>query len=185
MEYALIGTVREILNGPILPADIDARDDLTGAHTAKSGVLRLDEEAKRALRFRHSLSCFILEIDGLGTVAETHGQRRAECVLQDTGMILRHSVRATDVVCRLDEERFLLITPRLDAPSAEAVGERIRQRVSRHRFPVPGSAALALTASVGVAAIAGTGAGAETLIARANEALEVARTAGGNRVVLG
>jgi two-component system, cell cycle response regulator len=185
MEYALIGTVREILDGPIFPADIDGRDELTGVHNTKSGVLRLDQEAKRALRFRHSLSCFILEIDGLWAVAETHGQRRAECVIQDTGTILRHCVRATDVVCRLDAERFLLITPRLDAPSAQAVGERIRRRVQRHRFPVPGSAALALTASVGVAAVAGPGSGAETLIQRAMDALEAARSGGGDRVALG
>src|SRR5438093_3790986 len=117
MEYPLMGTVRQILEGPIVPADIDGRDELTGVYDTKSGVLRLDEEAKRALRFRHSLSCFILEIDGIKEVAETHGQRRAECVLQDTGTILRHNMRATDVVCRLDAERFLLITPRLDAPS--------------------------------------------------------------------
>jgi two-component system cell cycle response regulator len=185
MEHALIGAVRQILEGPVFPADIDARDELTGTHNAKSGVLRLDEEAKRALRFRHTLSCFVLEIDGLGAVAETHGQRRADCVLQDTGTILRNSVRSTDVVCRLDDRRFLLITPRLDAPSAESLGDRIRQRVSRHRFPVPQGAALALTASVGVAAVTGTGGGAETLIQRAMDALEAARSAGGDRVALG
>ena len=185
MEYPLIGTVRQILDGPIVPADIDGRDELTGAYDTKSGVLRLDEEARRALRFRHSLSCFILEVDGLKAVAETHGHRRAECVIQDIGTILRHSVRSTDVVCRLDAERFLLITPRLDAPSAQAVSERIRQRVHRHRFPVPGSVALALTVSVGVAATAGPGSGAETLIQRSMDALQAAQSAGGDRVALG
>ena len=88
MEYPLMGTVRQILEGPIVPADIDGRDELTGVYDTKSGVLRLDEEARRALRFRHSLSCFILEVDGLKAVAETHGQRRAECVIQDIGTIL-------------------------------------------------------------------------------------------------
>jgi diguanylate cyclase (GGDEF)-like protein len=185
MEHALIVTVRQILEGPVFPADIEARDALTGVHDTRSGVLRLNEEARRALRFRHSLSCFIVEIDGLASVADAHGQRRTDCVLQDTGTILRHCVRGTDVVCRLDAERFLLITPRLDARSAEALGERIRQRIHRHRFPVPGSAALALTVSVGVAAAAGSGSGAETLIQRSLDALEAARSAGGNRVVLG
>src|ERR1700724_2208137 len=110
MEHALLGTVRQILAGPTIAADLDALDELTGAHNSKSGVLRLDAEAKRALRFRHSLSCFILEIDGLSAIVETHGQRRADHVLQDVGTILRHSMRGTDIVCRLDADRFLLIT---------------------------------------------------------------------------
>ena len=37
------------------PADINGRDELTGVHDTKSGVLRLDEEARRVaaqIRFR-------------------------------------------------------------------------------------------------------------------------------------
>ena len=178
MEYPLMGTVRQILAGPIVPADIDGRDELTGAYDTKSGVLRLDEEARRALRFRHSLSCFILEVDGLKAVAETHGHRRAECVIQDIGTILRHSVRSTDVVYRLDAERFLLITPRLDAPSAQAVSERIRQAVSATPIRFEDGIAILVTVSIGC-----TGGGDERLVERADAALYAAKKAGRDRTV--
>jgi diguanylate cyclase (GGDEF)-like protein len=185
MEHALIESVRQILDGPTFGADLDALDELTGAHNAKTGVLRLDVEAKRALRFRHSLSCFIVEIDGLSAVVETHGRRRVDHVLQDVGTILRHTVRASDLVCRLDTERFLLITPRLDVHAAESLGNRIRQRIARHRFPLPEGGALALTASVGVSSVGGPACGAEVLIQRALDAVMAAIGAGGNRVAIG
>jgi diguanylate cyclase (GGDEF)-like protein len=185
MEHALIGTVRQILDGPVFQGDVDVLDELTGAHSARAGVLRLDQETRRALRFRHSLSCFVLEIDGLTTVIQTHGRRRADHVLQDVGTILRHSVRATDIVCRLDAERFLLVTPRLEAAAAEALAERIRIKVARHRFPVPGGNALALTATIGVACVGDTSGGADALIHRAFNALAAARSAGCDRVALG
>lgn len=185
MEHELLDTVQEILAGPPFARRVPVLDELTGAYAARTGVLRLDEEVERALRYRHSLACFILEIDTLDAVRQTHGQPRIDCVLQDIGSILRHTVRVSDVVCRLDPDRFLLITPRQDARAAQALAERIRLRITRHRFPVPGGAALTLTASVGIAAIGTAPAGAAALVQRALEALDAARAAGGNQVALG
>src|SRR5947209_8386838 len=148
MKHAILDTVREILSGPDFAISVPVLDELTGTYAPRFGVLRLAEEAERALRYRHSLSCFILDVDHLDSVNRTHGESRGDRVLQDVGTILRHSVRSSDVVCRLDGDRFLLITPRLDACAAEALAERVRQRVARHRFPVPGGGALNLTASL-------------------------------------
>src|SRR5260370_21676487 len=83
MEYALLETVREILVGPSIGANAPALDELTGAYATRYGVLRLHEEAERALRYRHSLSCFILDIDGLETINLAHGKSRGDPVLQD------------------------------------------------------------------------------------------------------
>jgi two-component system, cell cycle response regulator len=185
MEHVLLDTVREILAGPKFARSAPVLDELTGTYATRFGVLRLDEEVERAVRYRHSLSCFILELDHLGEVSRTHGQGRVDCVLQDIGSILRHAVRASDIVCRLDGDRFLLITPRQDAPAAQALADRIRLRITRHRFPVPGSPALSLTASVGVASVGSGAAGAAALLQRALDALDTARAAGGNQVALG
>src|SRR5690348_15392756 len=178
MEQGLLETVREILAGPTFARTAPVLDELTGTYATRFGVLRLDEEVERALRYRHSLSCFVLHIDQLAEVNMTHGSARADRVLQDVGGILRHAVRGNDLVCRLDDERFLLITPRQDARAAEALAERIRQRVARHRFPVPGASALALTASLGIASVASGPEAAVLLLHRALDALAAARAAG-------
>jgi diguanylate cyclase (GGDEF)-like protein len=185
MENVLLETVREILAGPKFARSAPVLDELTGTYATRFGVLRLDEEVERAVRYRHSLSCFILEIDHLADIGQTHGPARVDCVLQDIGSILRHAVRASDIVCRLDGDRFLLITPRQDAAAAQALADRIRLRITRHRFPVPGGHALSLTASVGVAAVGGGIVGAAALIQRALDAVGAARAAGGNQVALG
>ncbi len=185
MEQVLLDTVREILAGPKFARAAPVLDELTGTYATRYGVLRLDEEVERAIRYRHSLSCFVLEIDRLAAVGDSHGPARVDCVLQDVGTILRHAVRASDVVCRLDAHRFLLITPRQDAGAAQALADRIRLRITRHRFPVPGRGALCLTASIGVAGADSGGAGASALLERALDALSAARSAGGNQVALG
>ena len=185
MEQVVLDTVREILAGPTVARGAPALDELTGTYATRFGVLRLDEEVERALRYRHSLSCFVLEIDQLVEVNQDHGNARGDRVLQDVGTILRHAVRASDLVCRLDAQRFLLITPRLEAPAAEALAERLRQRVARHRFPVPGGTALSVTASIGVARVGSDPVDAVILVHRALDALEAARAAGGDRLALG
>jgi two-component system cell cycle response regulator len=180
MEQALLATVREILAGPSVGTGVIDLDELTGVYAASFGVRRLAEEVERALRYQHPLSCFILEPDGLEAVNQQHGPARGDRVLQDVGAILRHAARAADVACRLDGSRFLVITPRLDLMGARAQAEKFRERVARHRFPVPGCPALSLTASCGVASVSEDTASAESLLDQALEALAEARTAGGN-----
>jgi diguanylate cyclase (GGDEF)-like protein len=185
MEQMLLDTVKEILAGPTFARSAPVRDELTGAYATRFGVLRLDEEVERAIRYRHSLSCFVLGLDQLAEVKQTHGNTRGDRVLQDVGALLRHAVRVNDLVCRLDADRFLLITPRLDAAAAQALAERIRQRVARHRFLVSSGPALTLTASIGIACVGSGPAAAVALIHHALDALAAAREAGGNQVALG
>jgi diguanylate cyclase (GGDEF)-like protein len=158
---------------------------LTGVYSAGFGVRRLQEEAVRALRYRHPLSCFVLTLDQFAAVSEQHGPARGDRILQDVGAMLAHAARPSDVVCRLAGDQFLLVTPRLDTPAARAQAERACQRVARHRFPVPGGPALVLTASCGVASIGPDVVDAAALIERALAALTTAKAGGGDRVETG
>jgi diguanylate cyclase (GGDEF)-like protein len=185
MEQAVLATVRQILADPTAGTGAAALDELTGVYSAGFGVRRLQEEAERALRYRHPLSCFVLTLDQFAAVNEQHGPARGDRILQDVGAMLSHAARPSDVVCRLASDQFLLISPRLDTPAARAQAERACQRVARHRFPVPGGPALSLTASCGVAGVCPEVAGAEALIARALAALTTAKGSGGDRVATG
>jgi diguanylate cyclase (GGDEF)-like protein len=185
MEHELVTRVREILAEPNTAAGAATLDELTGVYSASFGVRRLAEETERALRYQHALSCIVLDLDRLQAVNTEHGPARGDRVLQDVGAILRHAARPSDIVCRLGGGQFLLITPRVDAPAAQALAERFRQRVARHRFPVPGGAALSLTASCGVAAVQDPITSPEALVAGALEALVRAKRAGGDQVAVG
>lgn len=183
MEQTVLAVVREILAGPSVAAGVIELDELTGAYAVGFGARRLADEVGRAVRYRHPLSCFLLQPDGLEAVTQQHGAARGDRVLQDVGAILRHAARPADVVCRLDVGLFLVITPRLDEKGARAQAEKIRERVARHRFPVPGGAALTLTASCGIASVAENADTAEALLSAALESLAAARS-GGDRAVL-
>ena len=99
--------------------------------------------------------------------------------------ILCHGARSTDLVAHLEGGQFLLITPRLTEREAQAQADRMRQRIARHRFPIPGGPALTLTASFGVAGLRAEDGGAIDLLIRALDRVADAKLAGGNQVSIG
>lgn len=82
-------------------------------------TFKLDEEFKRAQRFRHPLSCVMLGFDGQ---AENH-------VLRELAGIFLQFSRDTDVLGRFDESSFLFLLPHTGPDGAQVMATRIRERV--------------------------------------------------------
>ncbi len=82
---------------------------------------KLDEEFKRAQRFRHPLSCVMLGFDG---------QAENE-VLRELASIFLQSSRDTDVLGRFDESSFLFFLPYTGPDGAEVMAARIREQVEK------------------------------------------------------
>jgi diguanylate cyclase (GGDEF)-like protein len=80
---------------------------------------KLDEEFKRAQRFRYPLSCVMLGFDG----------QAAEAVLRQLAAIILGSSRDTDVLGRFDESSFLFLLPHTGPDGAGIMAGRIRESV--------------------------------------------------------
>jgi diguanylate cyclase (GGDEF)-like protein len=185
VELAL-ETWKERLEGRPPVHLMETTDPLTQVGSCPYGLHRLDEEVARAVRFGHALSCLVVDLDDFTAINGAHGQVRGERVLQDVASILSHGIRSTDVIARLEADRFLVVTPRLNAQGAHALGERMLAKLRRHRFPMPGGPPLELTATISTATCGG-GVASETLdlLQRALEALGRGKQLGGNQVVNG
>ena len=81
---------------------------------------KLDEEFKRAQRFRHPLSCVMLGFDG---------QAENEVLRELAGIFLQFS-RDTDILGRFDESSFLFLLPYTGPDGAAIMAERIREQVA-------------------------------------------------------
>ena len=158
-------------------------DPLTGAYNRRTFHEIAEREMSRARRAGQPLSVIMLDIDHFRAVNEQHGHRAGDQVLQRIGEILRASLRKEDMLVRFGGEEFLVWLPDVPGPGAVVVAGRVRKSVAAEEIDVGGQK-IALTVSAGVAARLDEGPeSVDRLVARAEEALMLAKRRGRNRVV--
>lgn len=94
----------------------------------KIGIVELlDNEMKRANRYKHPLSIIYVRIDAFLFIDEVHGVGGSELVLQTLAIILKNETRDVDFIGRLSEDTFVVILPATSEPSAMNVSQRIKE----------------------------------------------------------
>ncbi len=137
----------------------------------------LDVEILRARRQQQDLGVILLDVDYFKAINDTYGHKSGDSVLVQFAEILRTNVRATDVVGRWGGEEFLIICIGTDLVGAEALAEKLRERVSENTFTIDDK----VTASFGVSAFL-DGDTSDSLLERADRALYQAKSVGRNCV---
>lgn len=164
---------------------LSKQDPLTGLANRRTFDMMFDLEWRRALRAQLPLSLIMIDVDWFKAYNDHYGHQRGDEVLKRIGEAIREAVkRAGDEPARYGGEEFVVILPAADAEGAFHVAEGIRANVESlaivHEHAPQGPN---LTVSVGVATARPTVAdNPSTLIARADQALYRAKSAGRNRV---
>ncbi len=125
-------------------------------------------------------SLVICDIDYFKRINDTYGHQAGDDALITFARVLKQLARDGDMVARYGGEEFVLLCTNCDNASATNRAEEIRKTIER--TPIPSLRNNCLTASFGVTEIQG-GDCAETLLARADRALLLAKDTGRNRVV--
>ena len=158
-------------------------DPLTGAYNRRTFHEIAEREMSRARRAGQPLSIIMLDIDHFRAVNEKHGHRNGDLVLQRLAEVLRKALRKEDMLVRYGGEEFLVLLPEVPGPGAVIVAGRLRKAVASEELEA-GDLKLPVTVSAGVAARLDEGPeSVDTLVARAEEALALAKRRGRNRVV--
>jgi diguanylate cyclase (GGDEF)-like protein len=99
--------------------------------------------------------------------------------------VLRHELRASDILARYGGEEFIACLPDTEPSAARVAAERIRSNLESSAVQVTQGegAVLRVTASIGIAAVSAGSESLERLIERADRALYDAKNGGRNRVV--
>ncbi|TXC67314.1 diguanylate cyclase [Piscinibacter aquaticus] len=98
--------------------------------------------------------------------------------------IARHGVRLTDWLARYGGEEFCPVMPDTDLDTAARVAERVRSQVAVADIRALDQRRVALTVSIGVAALAAPADSPLSLVQRASEAVMAAKRGGRNRLVV-
>jgi diguanylate cyclase (GGDEF)-like protein/PAS domain S-box-containing protein len=128
----------------------------------------------------HPGSLIICDIDHFKRINDTYGHQAGDDALITFGEILKRLARDGDLVARYGGEEFVLLCANCDNASATSRAEEIRRTVAS--TPIASLRNNCMTASFGVTEIQ-HGDTDETLLARADRALLLAKDTGRNRVV--
>ena len=160
-------------------------DALTGLVGERAFRSALQAELRRARRYGHPVAIALFDLDGFGAMNARVGPLVADRLLREAAMLLGNKIRDIDLAGRPGEDELAVLLPQTERNGAFLVAERYRREFESHfrRREVGGSAA-GLTVSGGVAAYPGDAGDAETLLARAAQALYQAKAAGKNVVLV-
>jgi two-component system, cell cycle response regulator len=159
-------------------------DPLTRLYNRRYFERFLTDEFKITKRYGQSLGLLTLDLDHFKMVNDQHGHPTGDFVLKEFAVIVRQSIRESDVASRTGGEEFAIILPRADRAQTDNFARRIRQTVADHVFDT-GSAKINITCSIGLACY-GSDADVITpdhLMYFADQALYAAKQAGRNCIV--
>ena len=144
---------------------------------------RLEQAMAQTLRDQRRLAVCYLDLDNFKPINDVWGHAQGDRVLIEVAQRLRQCVRAGDTVARMGGDEFvLLLNELLDIEEYECALDRV-MRILQAPFSVAGQQAL-LSASLGVTLYPDDQSDADGLLRHADQAMYVAKQAGGNRYQL-
>ena len=154
-------------------------DALTGVANRRHGETLLEQEIRRARRYKTPLALIAFDIDRFKGVNDRYGHPVGDLVLRAVADCAHQLVRASDVVVRAGGEEFQVIAPHTSAIDGLKMAEKLRTAIEATAMPGVDQ----VTISLGVAQL-GEHESADSLTVRVNAALARAKRAGRNCVEL-
>ncbi len=159
-------------------------DPLSGCFNRRGFDQLTTREVSRAVRGSHPLSVLALDVDHFKHINDEYGHLTGDEVLREMGLLLRETARLGDVVARYGGEEFEILAPDTNHEGALILADRIQHAFRTRPFAAVG-VDRAVTVSIGIASdTARNDQVASVLIARADEALYVAKRNGRDRTEL-
>lgn len=156
-------------------------DSLTKLFNRRKGWEMIEYEIVRSDRYQSHLSIIMLDIDHFKTINDTYGHQAGDTVLKVVAQVAQESVRKNDELIRWGGEEFIVLLPNTDLEGALLSAERLRAAIADTFIKTPHED-LRITASFGVAVKDKNTPNLETLLARVDQAMYIAKYKGRNRV---
>jgi diguanylate cyclase (GGDEF)-like protein len=155
-------------------------DELTGSFNRRCIMRMLDDEIADARRNHTPCSIALIDLDWFKRINDAYGHPTGDEVLRTFAITMFANVRGIDRFGRYGGEEFLLILPDLSEESAVRSLNRLRSIIADLDWSAF-SPNMKVTISAGVATLK-PNESADTLLARADNALYAAKAGGRNRV---
>ncbi len=156
-------------------------DPLTGVLNRRSLIERLHAACGRAQARGLPIALLFIDLDHFKSINDTRGHLAGDACLRAVIGPIQKELRMSDVIGRYGGEEFVVILSSADVEVARAIALRIRERVQGLEVEGFGPP-IRLTCSIGVATSETLGVWGEDLVASADAAVYVAKSAGRNQI---
>jgi diguanylate cyclase (GGDEF)-like protein len=156
-------------------------DTLTGFYNRRGFSELGHREVERSLRFGHSLTAMMLDIDQFKQINDIYGHLTGDRVLVGVTQRCAQELRQIDLLGRYGGDEFVVLLPETGIENACRVAERLRTTIAAIPFNANGKP-LHITISVGVACMQDGRKTLEELVECADGALYQAKENGRNRI---
>jgi diguanylate cyclase (GGDEF)-like protein len=158
-------------------------DPLTGLRNRRSLFELGRIELARSQHMDRPFCCLLLDLDHFKKINDDYGHLIGDLVVQEFALRSRSSVREVDLIGRYGGEELVIFLPETDSDTAMQVAERLRESVAKTPIRISDKE-LQITVSIGVSRRDENTLELETLIARADQAMYIAKHKGRNRVAI-
>ena len=159
-------------------------DTLTKLGNRRLFDQRFAEEVGRSARYTEPLSLIMIDLDRFKEINDRFGHVSGDEVLAAVGVLLRDSLRVSDIPARYGGDEFAIILPGTTKTEAWVVAEKIRSEMQGLHLTTTAGHSLVIRASLGVASYSVTHEGPMALLEAADAALYRAKHSGRDRVEL-
>ena len=147
---ARLQTAVRILEQERRLTELARKDHLTGVLNRRTFYELFEMEWNRVTRYRHPLSCVMVDADYFKNVNDTYGHLVGDHVLWFLAQSLKSLSRGPDQICRWGGEEFCVLLPETDEQGARLWAERCCTTIAETSL-TSGRHHLTVTASFGVA----------------------------------
>jgi diguanylate cyclase (GGDEF)-like protein len=158
-------------------------DPLTGLQNRRSLFELGRIEFARAQRMDRPFSCMMLDLDHFKQINDNYGHPVGDQVIQEFANRCAKHVREIDLIGRYGGEELIIFLPETERETAVMVAERLRTAIAATPVRIP-NGEINITVSIGLGAMDQNTTQLETLIARADQAMYIAKHKGRNRVAI-
>lgn len=159
-----------------------ASQTVQDAHTGLFNHWHFNEtigrELERSTRHKHEFALLRVDIDHLSRVNELLGPGKGDDAIKHVAKTIKACLRDIDVPCRYGSQEFVVILPETPRQSALEVAERVRAKIRKESAPGVGM----VTVSIGLATYPTNGDEPGALLKAAEQALDVAKFEGRDRI---
>ena len=110
-------------------------DALTGLANRRHGEDLLEQEIKRARRYRLPLALIAFDIDRFSHINDSFGHPVGDMVLRAVADTVRGLLRSSDVLVRSGGEEFQVLAPHTSAIDGLKMAEKLRAAIEQVEIP--------------------------------------------------
>lgn len=151
-------------------------DPLTGLPNRRSFEIMIENEIKRAERYRRTFALLMMDFDNFKGYNDKFGHSAGDYILKKFSSLMKDAIRDVDFLGRYGGDEFIAVLPETDANFALVAADRIRKIIEAEQLDPP------VTLSIGISVFPRDSREKQELIDLADRACYEAKQMGGNRV---